>query len=311
MRRYDTGWRDQTLAVRHQHWDIPFPAAGMQLPMIEYDRGEPLAVLDYQPRNERLPTGPAVAAAYEALGRLYRKTGEQLPFLTVQYDVRNWAFRLYPHNKSAVEFLDVQPNDPDGGWRRMTEAQFVANLYRLRGRYVPDLASFGVTFESSSWIGTRPAPEPLAEKWKGALISQRRRNYEPVAQTRMNWRNPCVDIDLMVVDQDRHPALFVDYKAPGARIGLDSTNMKAISDVKTVRGGQPFTVPAMVVSYETTRPEWKIRVHCLNHSARRHLAYVLGCHDDMDKLAKTIAGSKWVDLSEGQWTDVLRCARDL
>ncbi|AMD42784.1 hypothetical protein SEA_XKCD426_43 [Streptomyces phage Xkcd426] len=305
-RRMDTGWRDGLLAVRHRYWGHDFPVAGMAFPMVEYDRGEPLALISYIRRGEELPTGETVAAAYRAFSSLYRETGEQLPLFTVQYDPRNWAYSVFPHNAPARDFL---PTGGDG-WSRMTEAQFVLNLYRLRGRHAPDLAAYGVDIATSAWIATEPSPDhQWPERWPHQLMSTRRRCFEPVGQTRMSWRNPCVDIDLAVVDRDNRVSLVVDYKAPGAKINVDSTNMRALAAMHT--GRSRIGVAAMVVSYEPTKPEWGIRAYCLNQSARLHLSYVLGSGDDMDALAETIGGTGWVDLSERQWINVLNAARDL
>ena len=52
-------------------------------------------------------------------------------------------------------------------------------------------------------------------------------------------------------------------------------------------------------------------MHCLNQSARLHLAYVLGGGGTTEQLADTIAGAEWTDLSEAQWRSVLDAARDL
>lgn len=304
-RRYDTGWRDGLLNVRHAHWGHQSPALGMKFPMIEYDRGEPLAVISYQRRGEQLPTGSDVASTYRAFGRLRRETGEQLPFFTVQYDVRNWSYRVFTHNDAAREFLGL-------GWTKMTEQQFVMNLYRLRGRHTVELAAYGVDFSTGAWPDDEPEDQRIHEDWPHQLMSTRRRCFEPVGQTRMTWRNPCLDIDLAVTDKADHVSLVVDYKAPGAKINLTSTNVKALAGLYTARGREPFGVAAMLVSYAPTKPQWDIRVYCLNKSARMHLSYVLGVdYADPDQMARTIAGAEWTDLSEAQWRRVLDVARDL
>ncbi|AKA61779.1 hypothetical protein SEA_MAIH_40 [Streptomyces phage Maih] len=306
-RRFDTGWRDGLLNVRHAHWGHESPAVGMKFPMIEYDRGEPLAVISYRRRGEPLPVGREVANAYRAFGRLHRKTGEQLPFLTVQYDVRNWSYRVFTHNDAARQFLGL-------GWTKMSEQQYVANLYRLRGRHAPDLAAYGVDFGTERWDALDDPAEDfhVAEDWPHQLMSTRRRNFEPVGQTRMTWRNPCLDVDLAVVDRDDNVALVVDYKAPGARINMTSTNMQALGSLYTTRGLRGGVgVAAMLVSYQPTKPAWSLRVHCLNQAARLHLSYVLGGSGTTDQLAEAVAGIEWVDVTEAQWRSVLDAARDL
>jgi hypothetical protein len=307
-RRYDTGWRDGMLSVRHFTWGHPFPVAGMEFPMVEYDRGEPLAVISYVRRGQDLPRGSQVSSAYSAFGTLHRKTGEQLPFFTVSYDSRNWAYSVFPHNPSAREFLS-RP----AGWVHMTELQFVDSLYRLRGRYRPELAAYGVDLATDEWIESEPSPDrAVTESWRHQLMSSRRRGFEPVAQTRPSWRNPCVDIDLAVIDKTGDVALLVDYKSPGAKVNPKTTNMQAMSSLHSYRG---TPVAAMLVSYEPTtaplRAGWVFRVYCLNQSARLHLAYTLGPSDDYETAARAIGGAEWVDLSEQQWRDVLNAARDL
>lgn len=305
-RRLDTGWRDGLLNVRHAHWGHETPAPGMKFPMIEYDKGDPLAVISYQRRGEHLPSGREAVSAHRAFGRLHCWDGSQLPFFTVQYDVRNWSYRAFAHNESAREFFG-------SNWTKMTEQQFVLNLYRLRGRHAPELAAYGVDFSSAQWLDHEPDPsQPLTEDWPHQLMSTRRRCFEPVGQTRMRWRNPCLDVDLAVMDRDDQVALIVDYKAPGAKVNMTSTNMQALSSLFATRGVRTGVgVAAMLVCYAPTKPQWEVRVHCLNQAARLHLSYVLGGDGSPEQLADAVSGIEWVDLSEKQWRSVLDAARDL
>jgi len=225
----------------------------------------------------------------------------------VQYDVRNWSYRVFGHNDAARSFLDRS------GWTKMTEQQFVLNLYRLRGRHAPNLAAYGVSFSDAEWADEEPSVNRVViEDWPHQLMSTRRRCFEPVGQTRMTWRNPCLDVDLAVVDRYDRVALVVDYKGPSARIHLSSANLTALSGLLTSRGVRvDMAVPAMLVSYAPMSPEWAVKVHCLNQSARMHLSYVLGADGTPEQLAEAVAGIGWVDLSEGQWQQVLNVARDL
>lgn len=314
-RRLDTGWRDGSLTARHNHWGYDAPAPGMSFVMVEYDRGEPLALINYIRRGEALPGGTEVISAYRAFGRTHRLTGEQLPLFTVRYDPRNWAYQMFGHNDSARAFLDIGSRPPrEGGWVSLTELNFTDYLYRLRGRYAPQLGSFGVDFSDSAWIASEPSPDfAPSERWPHQAMSARRRNFEPVTQTRAVWRNPCLDIDFAVVDQDDRLSLVVDYKSPGAKINPATANLKALSGLYVRDGHGLSEVPAMLVSYQPDPDGWTFRVHCLNKYARLHLAFVLGAEMDSDlsALAHTIAGTEWVDLTESQWRSVLDCARDL
>lgn len=318
-RRTDTNWRDGHLALRAHTWGFHLPAPGLVLPMVEYDRGQPQAVISYMRRGTPLPIGKDIAATYRALGSLYRKTGETLPFFTAQYDPRNWAFRMFGHNDAARNFLDSRD------WVEMNEQQFVANLFRLRSRYAVDLAPYGVVHMRDPWIPTEPSPdayervaglrgEPTGpEPFPQADISKRRREYEPVEQVRASWRNPCVDLDQVVVDRDDQLAAVVDYKAPGARINIGSTNLSALSSLyPKSHHYDVMPVPAYVAQYTPHPHMWRIRVHCANLSARLHLSYVLGSmNSNVDTMAETIAGHEWVDLSEAEWKAVLYAAAEL
>lgn len=311
-RRLDTGWRDGLLAARHNFWGYDTPAPGMKFTMIEYDRGAPLAVVNYLCRGDNLPVGGEVSRAYHAFGKLYRATGEQLPFFSVRYDPRNWSYAMFAHNDSAKVFLNVTSNRAvSDGWSWMTERQFASNLYRLRGRIMPDLEPYGVSFSDAPRLSTDFGPDDVpSEAWQHQLMSVRRRNFEPESQTRMVWRNPCLDVDFAVVDLEGRVSLLVDYKASAARINLKSANAKALSAVHGPYNttGPSTAIAAMLVSYEPTKPQWGFKVHCLNKAARLHLSYVLS---DGNTLAGTVAGDEWVTLDEKQWVTVLRVAQDL
>lgn len=308
-RRLDSGWRDGLLAVRHAHWGHSYPAAGLKFPTIEYDHGEPVAVISYQRRGEGLPTGSDSVAAHDAFSHLFRTDGLPLPFFTAVYDVRNWSYRLFAHNDTARSMFEGTH------WVSMSEAQFADLLYRLRGRIRPDLAAYGVVFAEDGWLPEDP-PEGvrLVEDWPHQLMSQRRRNFEPVGQTRMAWRNPLLDIDLAVVDRSRRLALVADYKSVGAKVNPASTNANALALLRTrySTSGEVTYVPAFLVQYQPTKPYWNMRVICLNAAARAHLSYVLGGLGAVDTLAEVVAGPRdWIDLTERHWVEVLNCARDL
>jgi len=309
MRRHDSGWRDANLTAWHGEHGHDAPAAGMHLPMIEYDHGKPVGVISYLRRVDSYPGGTSVVAAYEAFGALFSLDDVQLPFLTAAYDPRSWSFQLFPHNGAAVRLIGGT------GWRPVTEYQFAQYLYDMRGRYMPDLKPYGIDFSRAPWMnGGHGNPEVTPEAWPGELMSQRRRNYEPVSSVRMSWRNPCLDVDLAVVDGDSRLALVVDYKAPAANFTEGSTNMQALSRLRTqYSGGGLSAVPAMVAQYKAGEPGWSFRVRCLNATARDLLAYALGADSSSstDTLARAIAGEEWIDLGEQAWVNVLNCARDL
>ena len=303
MRKFDSMWRDPALTEWHRAHGYEAPAAGMTLPMVEYDYGEPVAVLNYIRRDVALPNGLDVNRTYLALSGLRRPDGSDLPFLSVRYDPRNWATMLFPHNFSAIELLDGT------GWTHATEAQFAMQLYRLRGRRLPNLSCHGVDWNDQPWLAEDPAPGELEEtSWPGADMSARRRSYEPSAQVPFSLRVPCTDIDLAVTGSDGPAALVVDYKREGARIHLGSTNLRAMASLYARSSNHVWNVPAMVVSYDFAGFARVFDVHCLNNSARQHLSYVLGhTTDDLGWWPL----KEWNRLSEQQWLNVLNCARDL
>lgn len=311
-RRTDTGWRDTLLGARHELWGFHAPAAGMKLPMIEYDRGKAVGIVSYQPLGNTLPTGPDVARAHRAFGRLRDASAmDELPFLTARYDVRDWSMDVFPHNGAAERLMGVQ----GPRWAKLAEADFAALLYRMRGRQLPDLRPYGVEW-NTDWKRSYAADVPVVdgfERWPGEPMSVRRRNYEPKVSVPFSQRVPCLDVDFAVIDSEDCVAMLVDYKAAGARlpVNLDHPNLKALASM-TCGGLSGQNVPAFVVEYTPDRGAWSFRVNCLNKSARLLLAYALGAVGaDVSALASTVAGAPWVALTETEWTDVLRCARDV
>lgn len=300
-RRYDSGWRDRRLTEWHGDYGIVAPAPGMTLPMIEYDRGVPVGIVNYYRRDVDLPYGGPVVKAIGALSSLSSERGP-LPFLTAVYDPRTWAFQVRAHNKAGASLLPA-----DGtGWRALSEHEFATVLYRMRGRTLPDLEEHGVRWGRQCW---QHESQPMYElPWPGADMSARRRDYDPVVSVAGSKRVPCVDIDLAVADQNGGLALVVDYKHLNAKVNLDSTNMQALSGLRTGRpDGQ---VAAMVAQYFPDAGGWSFTVHCLNASARRLLAFVMGATGRASRLARVIGGEQVV-LNESLWLDVLRAARDL
>lgn len=303
-RKQDSGWRDGLLNKFHDQAGVQSPAAGMKLPMVEYDRGVPVGIVSYLNRSEPLPSGDTVMNAYQAFSGLYQDpAGKELPFLTVRYDDSNWSFMALGHNEAGRLLIDAQGSS---GWHSMTERQFVAMLYKMRRRRLPDLASRGIELADADWLiefgetGELP-PEP----WPGQRMSARRRNYEPAGQSPMSFRNPCVDIDLAMPGQSGHLALVVDYKSRGAHVNLASTSLVALSSLYTADGSQ---VPALVVRYIPGRPGWTFQVHAMYPAGRQFLAFALGYIGSDESLVKVIAEEAWVELNQYEWLSVLTVA---
>lgn len=309
MRKIDSGWRDVDLNDWHVRHEFPCPAAGMALPMIEYDRGIAVGLVNYMPRDAAKPRGSDVASSYRAFATLAGPVKrDQLPFLTAEYDRRNWAMNLFPHNAAADALLDNE-NDFGRGWVSVSEERFAELLYAMRGRTVPDMFGYGVEWAKSEWLRLEPLGGRPEQPFPCADMSARRREYEPATSAPMRVKLPCLDVDLAVMDQDDRLALVVDYKRMGAVCDTAGTNARALASLTTVSG---FNVPAFMTRYfGSASSGYRFETYPLNGTASCHLAYVLGVGGTAWELADAVAGHRWVRLTEGQWLNVLRVARDL
>lgn len=272
------------------------PMAGMSLAMVEYDRGEALAVINYVRRDVPLTKGPDVGRAFAALGALRSPIGVQLPFLTVRYDPRNWAMQLFAHNDPARHLLGT------GGWLPVTEQHFGRLLYRLRGRVMPDLEGYDVSFSTSPWLQYEGGMSPIS--WPGQDMSVRRRAYEPEGgRVPFSLRNPCADIDLAVVGRSGAVSLLVDYKLEGASVDPRHHTHQAMSGIL---GPDGAAVPSMIVRYDPTGDRWKFQVHALNRPAEDMLVSVLL---GTNAVAPGWRPNEWTYLDEPRWFTVLELAQ--
>lgn len=295
-RKFDSGWRDSRLPLIHADWGFDLPVSGMSLPMVEYDRGYAVAVINYSRRDQDLPIGRGAAAAYGAFGNLRTPTGGTMPFLTCVYDPRNWAMQLFGHNDEARDLLGTR------GWLPVTEMHFGRLLYRLRGRVMPPLERHGVTFSTAPWTGDDAPPatrngvlQPM--DWPGQDMSARRRTYEPEGVgVKYSARNPCTDVDFAVIgDRSGQVELFVDYKVGGAYINPGHKTHRAMSGI---RNGNGDVVPSFIAEYDSAGDGWEFQVRCLNDEAASLLTAVTGFS------AGTISF-----LGETEWRHVLEVAR--
>lgn len=309
-RKLDSGWRDEALNDWHVANGFPCPAAGMTLPMIEYDRGKAVGLVNYIRRGDMLPKGEGTGAMYRAFSRVYDHVNSTpLPFLTAVYDPRNWAMRLFPHNAAADALLDNETSDGTN-WVTVSELRFAELLYAMRGRVLPDMFGYGVEWSAAPWLILEPAPGRLPyPPFPCADLSARRRAYEPNVTAPMRVKVPCLDVDLAVVDQDDRLALVVDYKRFGALCDVAGTNATALASLTIASG---FNVPAFMTRYSQGESgRRRFETYALNGNASNHLAYVLGVADAEPHLMANAVCNRWVRLSEDRWLDVLRVARDV
>lgn len=301
MRKRDSLWRDEALTDWHVERGFYVPAAGMAMPFIEYDQGEPMGLVSYLPVHEALPTGWAAVNAYRALGQLFAD-GDHLPLFTVRYDLHPGDTPMYSvlaHNEPASDISrDVLGESRP--WMRLDEVDFARILYAMRGRRIPDLSRYGV-------VWGEPCGPSREDHFPGASMSVRRRNFEPDMQVSPTRRIPCTDIDLMVPTPDGRVGLVVDYKTHlyGVRTDLKSSSLTAMA---SLMNGDGRIAPAMVVHYD--RHDWLFTVKALNATGASGLCFALGgMNADPGILASAVAGD-WVVLDQDQWAAVLDTAKN-
>lgn len=126
VRQERTGWRDESLSQRHRFWGWDCPAVDLDFLFLEYDRGKATALVEY--KNEHASPQRASHPTYQALIDLGSRAG--IPVFAVRYaDDFAW-FLVVPLNDTAYMQL------PDRA--EMSEREYVAFLYRLRGYEVPE-----------------------------------------------------------------------------------------------------------------------------------------------------------------------------
>lgn len=306
MRKTDSGWRDPGLSAWHEARRMHCPAPGMSFVMVEYDRGEPVGLVNYIRRGEALPRGEGVVRVYTGLGELSGPNGP-LPFLTAVYDPYNWAMTLYAHNPAARALM---PRDQK--MNQVSEYEFVSVLYQMRGRYIADQLDRSVQLGTDGWNRFQ-GPVRGVEAWPGQLMSLRRREYEPEHQARWDSLLPCVDIDLAVFDRRGKLALVADYKATYTTARRNTSSSALGKLYAGGEAGYEERVPAFLVRGGTAMWHRGVMVHPLNLSGTRHLSFALGSMDaDPTLMAEVISGQAradvWHELTEEEWAEVLRLA---
>ncbi len=129
VRNERSGWRDLALSERHRRWGWDCPAVDLDFLFLEYDRGNPIALIEY--KHENAPPQYASHPTYQALINLGTRAG--IPVFAARYkgDFSEWT--LVPLNDVAKQHHPTRMT--------MTEKAFVTFLYKLRG-YVPPASLF-------------------------------------------------------------------------------------------------------------------------------------------------------------------------
>jgi hypothetical protein len=123
-----TGWRDPLISERHRAWGYDCPAVDIDFMVIEYDKAEPKALVEY--KNQRTPVinlkkHPSIMAMVS----LANKAG--LPAFIVRYaDDFSW-WKVAALNDEAMDHLHGNPT-------LMSEVEWVRTLYAVRGLTMPD-----------------------------------------------------------------------------------------------------------------------------------------------------------------------------
>lgn len=120
-----TGWRDQALSLRHRKWGWDCPCIDIDFLLLEYDCGEPKALVEY--KHEDADAQTSGHPSYRALRKLANSAS--IPFFAVRYAGDFEWFRAVPLNVYARNWMD-EPSE-------MSEQEWVTLLYRMGDREVP------------------------------------------------------------------------------------------------------------------------------------------------------------------------------
>lgn len=121
-----TGWRDEALSRRHRRWGKACTMTDIDFLACEYCTSEPFGIVEY--KNEHAANGQENKPAYRALAKL--ATRGRIGFYECRYATDFSCFLVTPLNDFARKRLPVAT--------MMTERGWVAFLYALRNRPIPD-----------------------------------------------------------------------------------------------------------------------------------------------------------------------------
>jgi hypothetical protein len=124
--RYSAYERNQWISERHRHFGRDVPAADLDFLMMEYDSGEPIALIEYKGSFEKYSLNHPTIRAQAKLA-----TRAGLPAFVVVYYQDYYNYYVVPINDIAktVPWCD----EP----RFFNEVNFVKMLYWLRKRKAP------------------------------------------------------------------------------------------------------------------------------------------------------------------------------
>lgn len=125
------GWRDEAISKRHRLYGFDCPAVDVDFLMIEYDRGKPVALVEYKHFHALGPgyqinTSILLHPSYRAL--LSLANASKIPFLIAYYHPEVWSFKILPANNRACTWFRFSKRNQ---W--IAEYDFVCTLYAIRG----------------------------------------------------------------------------------------------------------------------------------------------------------------------------------
>ena len=128
-----TGWRDDALSLRHREWGHDCPAVDLDFLLIEYDRAEPKALVEYKNEHAQ-PIVVSKSPSIRAMAKL--ADDANLPAFLVRYaDDFTW-WKVRPLNRQSLVYAMPYLSDQQYDFI-VDELEYVALLYKLRGRQMP------------------------------------------------------------------------------------------------------------------------------------------------------------------------------
>lgn len=152
-----TGWRDLEFSLRHRDWGLDVPTVDVDFLAIEYDLGEPVALVDYKDCHALFPrNGDSNARALGKLGVNHGGQFVSLPAWLAYYFKPSWSFRVFPLNAAAAQWF--RPG------HALSEFQYVAQIYAVRNRLPPPAVIAACRTDGPppwAWCSFRPCGVPI------------------------------------------------------------------------------------------------------------------------------------------------------
>jgi len=126
VKKERSGWRDLSLNERHRKWGWDCPAVDLDFLFLEYDKGQPVAIVEY--KHEKASLQYASHPTYQAMINL--GTRANIPVFAVRYSNDFSSWNVIPLNEISKTKVPERTC--------MTEREWVTFLYKLRGYSPPE-----------------------------------------------------------------------------------------------------------------------------------------------------------------------------